>query len=34
MSFQIKFSNQASKFIRNLQQTIRERIKEKLKDVA
>ena len=34
MSFQVKFSNQATKFIRNLQNNIKERIKEKFREVG
>jgi mRNA interferase RelE/StbE len=34
MSFHVEFSNQATKFIRNLQTNIKERIKEKFREVA
>ena len=34
MSFEIKFSNQAAKFIRRLSENIKERIKAKFHEVA
>jgi mRNA-degrading endonuclease RelE of RelBE toxin-antitoxin system len=34
MTYQIEFSNQATKFIRNLQEDIKERIKIKFKEVS
>ena len=34
MTYEVKFSNQAAKFIRNLDFNIKERIKEKFKEVA
>jgi mRNA interferase RelE/StbE len=34
MSYRVEFSKQATKFIRNLQADIKDRIKEKFKEVA
>jgi len=34
MSFEIKFSKQATKFIKNLQNNIKERIKKKFREVS
>lgn len=34
MTYEINFSNQATKFIRNLQSDIRERVKTKFREIA